>query len=380
MTDDNFAIILGSLNNCYSLARVAAARAALAALKQELAEAKAENSRLRGQASEAAHAAASAIHDLGARAEAAESNAALSTRCSSNAARLREALANWGRHESDCTALNGGEGCSCGLTEVSHRGGGQLMSDEPNPTWAERLARAVESFEHWDQLPIYARMDRVFKESGVRDLIVRAEAAEARAKELEAKLSEVSAAYEASVIDYTRLEAAEADNARLRDALTLIAATGCRIEEDETHAFPESCGACVARAAADCRPQSGFESVTASGDATGQGQTGKSGEPRASGYVTRSNPEDSAAIVLLQRVVQADRDDAKMGHPNPGESCVSICIGLEVMPFLDGSARLLPGDTAEESLAASGDLAGSAGAGNTGTVGTSTPDDGGREP
>ena len=40
------------------------------------------------------------------------------------------------------------------------------------PTWAERLTRAVRVWKFYDQLPDSARMDRAFKESGVRDLVV----------------------------------------------------------------------------------------------------------------------------------------------------------------------------------------------------------------
>ena len=48
------------------------------------------------------------------------------------------------------------------------------------------------------------------------------------------------------------------------------------------------------------------------------------------------------AVWLLNRVVQADRDDATMGYPNAGDSCIGACIGLEVMPFLDRIGALLP--------------------------------------
>jgi hypothetical protein len=48
---------------------------------------------------------------------------------------------------------------------------------------------------------------------------------------------------------------------------------------------------------------------------------------------------------LLRRVVKADQDDANMGHPNPGDSCIAACIGLEVIPFLDDPAlRVLDAD------------------------------------
>jgi hypothetical protein len=56
---------------------------------------------------------------------------------------------------------------------------------------------------------------------------------------------------------------------------------------------------------------------------------------------TRTTPTGSdAAVRLLQRVVEADRQDSKMGHPNPGDSCIGICLALEVMPFLDGLGKL----------------------------------------
>jgi hypothetical protein len=42
-----------------------------------------------------------------------------------------------------------------------------------SPTWAERLTRAVRVWNFYDRLPDDARMDRVFKEAGVRDLVVR---------------------------------------------------------------------------------------------------------------------------------------------------------------------------------------------------------------
>lgn len=45
---------------------------------------------------------------------------------------------------------------------------------------------------------------------------------------------------------------------------------------------------------------------------------------------------------VLRAVVQADREDSKMGYPNPGDSCIGICISLLVLPYLDsleGEAR-----------------------------------------
>lgn len=45
--------------------------------------------------------------------------------------------------------------------------------------------------------------------------------------------------------------------------------------------------------------------------------------------------EGGEAVRLLQRVVQADKDDARMGHPNAGDSCVGICLSLEVVPWLE---------------------------------------------
>ena len=46
------------------------------------------------------------------------------------------------------------------------------------------------------------------------------------------------------------------------------------------------------------------------------------------------------AVNYLKRVVQADRDDTKMGYPIPGDSCLAACIGLEVMLFLDDIGAL----------------------------------------
>lgn len=52
--------------------------------------------------------------------------------------------------------------------------------------------------------------------------------------------------------------------------------------------------------------------------------------------------ERDEAIACLQRVVEADRDDSRMGHPNAGDSCIGVCIGLDVMPWLDQRGKLLP--------------------------------------
>jgi hypothetical protein len=58
--------------------------------------------------------------------------------------------------------------------------------------------------------------------------------------------------------------------------------------------------------------------------------TGEEGHRRIEDVVA----ERDAAVALLRAVVHADRDDAKMGYPNPGDSCIGACIGLDVMPFL----------------------------------------------
>ncbi len=41
--------------------------------------------------------------------------------------------------------------------------------------WAERIKKAVQVWRHWERLPAGPRMDRVFKEAGVRDLVVALE-------------------------------------------------------------------------------------------------------------------------------------------------------------------------------------------------------------
>ena len=52
--------------------------------------------------------------------------------------------------------------------------------------------------------------------------------------------------------------------------------------------------------------------------------------------------ERDETIACLQRVVEADRDDSRMGHPNAGDSCIGACIALDVMPWLDQRGKLLP--------------------------------------
>ena len=91
---DHAAIVRDALDLAYE------AHSALDALERELAEWKAENSRLRGQLSEIAHTNAPMIRDLGAHAEAAEADNA----------RLREALTMIAGYNSH----NDGTGCRCG--------------------------------------------------------------------------------------------------------------------------------------------------------------------------------------------------------------------------------------------------------------------------
>ena len=47
------------------------------------------------------------------------------------------------------------------------------------------------------------------------------------------------------------------------------------------------------------------------------------------------------ATAHLYGIVEADKQDAMMGHPNPGDSCVSIYIGLVLMEWLDTRASLV---------------------------------------
>jgi len=62
------------------------------------------------------------------------------------------------------------------------------------------------------------------------------------------------------------------------------------------------------------------------------------------------------AVNYLKRVVQADRDDTKMGYPIPGDSCLAACIGLEVMPFLDGVGALTERSVADAMSSTSGGI------------------------
>lgn len=55
------------------------------------------------------------------------------------------------------------------MTERSPRMGIGVLQP---PTWADRIKWAVDAWVRWDGLPDSARMDRVLKESGVRDLVV----------------------------------------------------------------------------------------------------------------------------------------------------------------------------------------------------------------
>jgi hypothetical protein len=45
------------------------------------------------------------------------------------------------------------------------------------------------------------------------------------------------------------------------------------------------------------------------------------------------------AVSLLRAVVKAADDDARMGYPLPGESCVYVVLALAVDEFLAGAAR-----------------------------------------
>ena len=40
------------------------------------------------------------------------------------------------------------------------------------PSWGNRVEKAVDAWQRWEMLPLWPRMDRAFKESGVRDLVV----------------------------------------------------------------------------------------------------------------------------------------------------------------------------------------------------------------
>ena len=48
--------------------------------------------------------------------------------------------------------------------------------------------------------------------------------------------------------------------------------------------------------------------------------------------------ERDEANRLLREVVKADRQDAQMGYPIPGDSCMGAFIGLVLMEYLDGLA------------------------------------------
>jgi len=52
------------------------------------------------------------------------------------------------------------------------------------------------------------------------------------------------------------------------------------------------------------------------------------------------------ATAHLYGIVEADKQDAMMGHPNPGDSCIGAYISLVLMEYLDGLTRAisLPSD------------------------------------
>lgn len=54
--------------------------------------------------------------------------------------------------------------------------------------WSQRLDAAVKADEHWRDLPAVARLDRVFKESGVRDLVIAVCDLEAEVERMRADL------------------------------------------------------------------------------------------------------------------------------------------------------------------------------------------------
>jgi hypothetical protein len=47
--------------------------------------------------------------------------------------------------------------------------------EEEMITWRERIDKAFEAWHRWDDMPTELRMDRVFKEAGVRDLVIEVE-------------------------------------------------------------------------------------------------------------------------------------------------------------------------------------------------------------
>jgi hypothetical protein len=49
--------------------------------------------------------------------------------------------------------------------------------------------------------------------------------------------------------------------------------------------------------------------------------------------------ERDEARRLLREVVKADRQDAQMGYPIPGDSCMGAFIGLVLMEYLDSLAK-----------------------------------------
>lgn len=49
--------------------------------------------------------------------------------------------------------------------------------------------------------------------------------------------------------------------------------------------------------------------------------------------------ERDEAQRLLREVVKADRQDAQMGYPIPGDSCMGAFIGLVLMQYLDSLAK-----------------------------------------
>jgi len=71
------------------------------------------------------------------------------------------------------------------------------------------------------------------------------------------------------------------------------------------------------------------------------------------------------AVNYLQRVVQADRDDTKMGYPIPGDSCLAACIGLEVMRFLDEIGALTERSVADANGSTSGGIPAQVGTGRS---------------
>ena len=56
--------------------------------------------------------------------------------------------------------------------------------------------------------------------------------------------------------------------------------------------------------------------------------------------VARLRERYDEAVAHLHGIVEADKQDAQMGNPNPGDSCVSIYISLVLMEWLDTRASL----------------------------------------